>query len=59
MTALYIAHKLEETVPIKLKSFADVTDNGFSNEDIRQSEENVMVVLRWRVSAKTIGYLLD
>jgi hypothetical protein len=37
VAALYISHKLEESTIVKLASFVDVTDNGFSQDDIANS----------------------
>jgi hypothetical protein len=54
LTALYIAAKLEEIYPCKISDFARAADNGYSIKTIRNTENVMMKVLSWRITAPTV-----
>lgn len=54
LAALLVAAKAEETTIPSLFEFAQMADNGFSVEEIREMERNLLISLSWRIFPPTI-----
>ena len=56
--ALMIASKLEEVFPKSVEEFCRCTNNGYSSEEIKAKEEEMLIKMKWFIFPDTMNFHL-